>query len=163
VVFGGQNGLGLRLGILGLLIFITIGTQYWILKESRMRFWGVSECDGCAQVTSIVTIVYGMGMDGSQQGLEEVKGLIEIGRLMIESGTPTWKGKKNHRTSTIDLVISSHEADISTAEIATDLYTGSDHETICWEINEGYNSSDRGKLRKAAFYTVETTPTNKNR
>jgi hypothetical protein len=24
-------------------------------------------------------------------------------------------------------------------EIATDLYTGSDHETVCWEINNGGN------------------------
>jgi hypothetical protein len=58
---------------------------------------------------------------------------------MIEPSTPTWKGKKNHRSSTIDLVIASNAAQVSIVEIASDLYTGSDHETLCWEIDEGGN------------------------
>jgi hypothetical protein len=37
----------------------------------------------------------------------EVKELVEFGRLMIEPGTPTWKGGTNHRASTIELVIAS--------------------------------------------------------
>jgi hypothetical protein len=56
-----------------------------------------------------------------------------------EPGTPTWKGGKNHRPSTIDLVIASNAAQGSIVEIASDLYTGSDHETLCWEIDEGGN------------------------
>jgi hypothetical protein len=64
----------------------------------------------------------------------EVTELIELGQLMIEPGTPTWRGGQNHRSSTIDLVIVSNAAAVSMAEIATDLYTGSDHETLCWEI-----------------------------
>jgi hypothetical protein len=56
---------------------------------------------------------------------------------MIEPGTPTWKGGLSHRSSTIDLVIASNSAQISMVEIATDLYTGSHHETLCWEINNG--------------------------
>jgi hypothetical protein len=71
---------------------------------------------------------------------------------MIEPGTPTWRGGKNNRSSTIDLVISSNEADVSMMEIASDLYTGSDHETLCWEINEIGNTRDTGELRK-----IETT------
>jgi hypothetical protein len=65
----------------------------------------------------------------------EVKELIELERLMIESGTPTWKGGNNNRSNTIDLVIASNNAQLSMAEIATDLYIGSDHETLCWEID----------------------------
>jgi hypothetical protein len=65
----------------------------------------------------------------------EVKDLIESGRLMIEPCTPTWKGGKNYRPSTIDLVIATNAAQVSIAEIASDLYTGSDHETLCWEID----------------------------
>jgi hypothetical protein len=64
----------------------------------------------------------------------EVTELIELGQLMIEPGTPTWRGGKNHRSSTIDLVIASNAAPGSMAEIATDLYTGSDHKTLSWEI-----------------------------
>jgi hypothetical protein len=55
---------------------------------------------------------------------------------MIEPGTPTWKGGNNHQSSTIDLVIASNQAHVSMAEIASDLYTGSDHETLCWEIDD---------------------------
>jgi hypothetical protein len=66
----------------------------------------------------------------------EVKEIIEYGRLMIEPGTPTWKGGTMHRTSTIDLVIASNEAQVSAVEVASDLFTGSDHETLCWEFNE---------------------------
>jgi hypothetical protein len=66
----------------------------------------------------------------------EDKELIELGQLMIEPGTPTWRGGQNHRSSTIDLVIASNVATISVAEIASDLYTGSDHKTLCWEIGE---------------------------
>jgi hypothetical protein len=57
--------------------------------------------------------------------------------LLVEPGTPTWKGEKNHRSSTIYLVITSNTAQVSMAEIASNLYTGSDHETLCSEINEG--------------------------
>jgi hypothetical protein len=64
----------------------------------------------------------------------EVTELIDLGQLMIEPGIPTWRGRQNHRSSTIDLVIASNAAAVSMAEIATDLYTGSDHETLCWEI-----------------------------
>jgi hypothetical protein len=70
----------------------------------------------------------------------EVKDLIESGRLMIVPGTLTWKGKKNHRPSTIDLVIASNAAQVSIVEIASDLYTGSDHETVCCEIDQGGNT-----------------------
>jgi hypothetical protein len=35
----------------------------------------------------------------------EVKELIEFGGLMVEPGTPTWKGGENHRSSTIDFMI----------------------------------------------------------
>jgi hypothetical protein len=66
----------------------------------------------------------------------EVKELIELGQLMIEPGTPTWRGGQNHRSSTIDLVIASNTATISVAETASDLYTGSGHETLCWEIGK---------------------------
>jgi hypothetical protein len=55
---------------------------------------------------------------------------------LIEPETPTWRRGKNHRSSTIDLFIASNKAQLSMAEIATDLYTGSDHETLCWEIDE---------------------------
>jgi hypothetical protein len=77
---------------------------------------------------------YGREPGGSWR---EVKEIVECGRLMIEPGTPTWKGGKNHRSSTIDLVIASHSAQVSMVEIASDLYTGSDHETLCWEIDDG--------------------------
>jgi hypothetical protein len=50
---------------------------------------------------------------------------------MIEPGTPMWKGRNNQRSSTIDLVIASDEAEVSMAEIAADLFTGSDHKTLC--------------------------------
>jgi hypothetical protein len=50
---------------------------------------------------------------------------------MIEPGTPTWKGGKNYRSSMIDLVIASNEAEVSMAEVASDLFTGSDRETLC--------------------------------
>jgi endonuclease/exonuclease/phosphatase family metal-dependent hydrolase len=73
----------------------------------------------------------------------EVKEFVEFGRLMIEPGTPTWKGGTNHRTSTIDLVIASDAANISMVEVASDLYTGSDHETLCWEIDEGKSYETR--------------------
>jgi hypothetical protein len=69
----------------------------------------------------------------------EVKEIIDAGRLMIEPGTPTWKGGQSNRSSTIDLVIASNSAQVSMVEIATYLYTGSDHETLCWEINDGGN------------------------
>jgi hypothetical protein len=44
-------------------------------------------------------------------------------------------------------VIASNEVDVSTVEIAPDLYTGSDHETLFWEINEIGNTRDTGGLR----------------
>jgi hypothetical protein len=78
--------------------------------------------------------------DGKRRELagswREVKELIELGRLIIEPGTPTWKGGNSHRSSTIGLVIASNKAQLSMAEIVTDLYTGSDHETLCLEIDE---------------------------
>jgi hypothetical protein len=49
-------------------------------------------------------------------------------------------------------VIASNETDVSMVEIASDLYTVSDHETLCWEINEIGNTSDTVELRK-----IETT------
>jgi hypothetical protein len=76
---------------------------------------------------------YGRESAGSWR---EVKEIVECGRLMIEPGTPTWKGGENHRSSTIELVIASHSAQVSMVEIASDLYTGSDHETLCWEIDD---------------------------
>jgi hypothetical protein len=81
--------------------------------------------------TSTVTIASG--------SWREVKEIIDGGRLMIEPGTPTWKGGQSHRSSTIDLVIASNSAQVSMVEIATNLYTGSDHEKLCWEINDGGN------------------------
>jgi hypothetical protein len=69
-----------------------------------------------------------------------VKDLIKSGRLMIEPGTPIWKGGKNHRHSTIDLVIASNAAQISIIEIALDINSTSDHELHCWEIEEGGNT-----------------------
>jgi hypothetical protein len=77
---------------------------------------------------------YGRESAGSWR---EVKEIVECGRLMIEPGTPTWKGGKNHRSSTIDLVIASHSAQVSMVEIGSDLYTGSDHDKLCWEIDDG--------------------------
>jgi hypothetical protein len=74
-----------------------------------------------------------------------VKELVEFGRLMIEPGTLTWKDGTNHRTSTINLVIVSDAANMSMVEVASDLYTGSDHEKLCWEIGEG----KRYETRKA--------------
>jgi hypothetical protein len=68
-----------------------------------------------------------------------VKDLIESGHLLIEPGTPTWKGGKNHRLSIIDLVIASNAMQVSIVEIASDLYTGADHERLYWEIDEGGN------------------------
>jgi hypothetical protein len=68
-----------------------------------------------------------------------VKDLFESGQLIIESGTLMWKGKKNHLSSTIDLVIASNALQISVVEIASDLDTGSDHETLCEEIDEEGN------------------------
>jgi hypothetical protein len=78
-----------------------------------------------------------------------VKELVEFGRLMIEPGTPTWKGGTNHRTSTIDLVIASDAPNISMVEVASELHTGSDHETLCWEIDEGksYETRKAGTTR----------------
>jgi hypothetical protein len=75
---------------------------------------------------------------------------------MIELGTPTRKGGQSHRSSTIDLVISSNSAQVSMVDIAIDLYTGSDHETLYWEINDGGNgkwethtvATPRWKIRK---------------
>jgi hypothetical protein len=58
---------------------------------------------------------------------------------MIEPGPPTWKGGQSHRSSVIDLVIDSNSPQDSMVEISTDLYTGSDHETLCWEFNDGGN------------------------
>jgi hypothetical protein len=48
-----------------------------------------------------------------------------------------------HRTSTIDLVIASNEAELSIVEVASDLFTGSDHKTLYWEFNE----KDRGNWK----------------
>jgi hypothetical protein len=45
-------------------------------------------------------------------------------------------GGGNHWSSTIDLVIASHLAKVSMVEIAPDLYTDSDHEILCWEIDD---------------------------
>jgi hypothetical protein len=96
-------------------------------------------------VALTVVIVYGTEMGESRQGVGEK---LRYGRLVIEPGTSTWRGGKNHRSSTIDLVIASNETDVSMAGIASDLYTGSDHETLCWEINEIGNTRDTGELRK---------------
>jgi hypothetical protein len=67
--------------------------------------------------------------DGNARGpaasWREVTELIELGQLMIEPGTPTWRGGQNYRSRTIDLVIAPNAAAV---------YTGSDHETLCWEI-----------------------------
>jgi hypothetical protein len=69
----------------------------------------------------------------------EVKEIIDGRRLMIEPRTPTSMGRQSHRSSMIDLVISSNSAQVSMIEIATDLYTGSDHETLVGEINDEGN------------------------
>jgi hypothetical protein len=42
---------------------------------------------------------------------------------------------RDHRSNTIDLV-ASNKAQLSMTDIATDLYTGSDHQTLSWEIDE---------------------------
>jgi endonuclease/exonuclease/phosphatase family metal-dependent hydrolase len=126
------------------------------IQRSEQKRWVCAGDFNCHQ-----SIWDGHGWE-SAASWREVEELIEIGRLMIEPGTPTWKGGKNHRTSTIDLVIASHEADISMAEIATDLYTGSDHETLYWEIIQGYNISDQGKIRKVKT-TLENVPANQHR
>jgi hypothetical protein len=49
-------------------------------------------------------------------------------------------------------VIASNETGVSMVEISSDLYTDSDHETLCWEINEIGNTRDTGELQK-----IETT------
>jgi hypothetical protein len=70
--------------------------------------------------------------NGSEPGVSsyEVKDLIESGPRVIEPGTLTWKGGKTHRQGTIDLVIASNAAQVSIVEIASHLYTGSDHEML---------------------------------
>jgi hypothetical protein len=50
---------------------------------------------------------------------------------MIELGIRTWMGTPSHQSSMIDLVIACNSGQVSMVEIATDLYTGSDHETLC--------------------------------
>jgi hypothetical protein len=79
---------------------------------------------------------------------------------MIEPGTPTWKGGQIHRSSMIDLVIASNSAQVSMVEIATDLYTGSDHETLCWEINDGDN--DKWETH-GSYSTLEDLETGEKR
>jgi hypothetical protein len=93
-------------------------------------------------VISTAIIAYGMEIGEPTGSWCEVKELIELGRLIIEPGTPTWKGGNNHRSGTIDLVIASNKAQLSMAEIATDLNTGSDYETLCWEIDELDGATD---------------------
>jgi hypothetical protein len=68
-----------------------------------------------------------------------VKDLIESGRLIIDPCISSWKGEKNHRPSTIDLLIASNATQVSIIEIASDLYMGSDQETLYWKIDEGGN------------------------
>jgi hypothetical protein len=66
------------------------------------------------------------------------------------------EGWTKPRSSTIDLVIASNSVQVSMVEIATDLYTGSDHERLSWEINDGGNdkwethtvATPRWKIRK---------------
>jgi hypothetical protein len=60
-------------------------------------------------------------------------------RLMIEPGTPTWKSGPSHASHTIDLVIASNPAQVLMVGIGIDVYTGSDHQMSCWEINNGGN------------------------
>jgi hypothetical protein len=95
------------------------------LDENRHRKW---VCAGDFNSHNSLWDSNGREPAGSWR---EVKDLIESGRLMIEPGTPTWKGGINHRSSTIDLVIASNAAQVSIVEIASDRYTGSDHEMLC--------------------------------
>jgi hypothetical protein len=73
--------------------------------------------------------------DGNRRELAgcgyNAKNLIGSGRLMIEPRTLMWKGGKNHRPRTIDLVITSNAKQVSIVEIALDLCMGSDHERHC--------------------------------
>jgi hypothetical protein len=66
--------------------------------------------------------------------------LLDLGVLKIEPGTPTRRPDSNQEPTTIDLVIASTSVSgkISEAVIADeDLTTGSDHETLCWDISMG--------------------------
>jgi hypothetical protein len=60
-----------------------------------------------------------------------------------------WKDRQSHQSSMIDLVIASNSAHVLMVEVVADLYTGSDHETLCWEFN------DRGN-DKWEIHTVAT-------
>jgi hypothetical protein len=62
--------------------------------------------------------------------------IVNAGTLAIEPGTITRIGSAGQRSSTIDLVISGpgHGIDSSSAIIAEDVRTGSDHEVITWEL-----------------------------
>jgi ribonuclease HI len=77
-------------------------------------------------------------------GKDEIKNanetleLLEMGVLKLEPGTPTRRPDTNQEPTTIDLVIASRPMSdrISEAVIAEDdLTTGSDHETLCWDIS----------------------------
>jgi hypothetical protein len=66
--------------------------------------------------------------------------LLDLGVLKIEPGTPTRRPDSNQEPTTIDLVIASTSVSgrISEAVIADeDLTTGSDHETLCWDVSMG--------------------------
>jgi hypothetical protein len=77
----------------------------------------------------------------------EVNQIIDGGQLMIEPRTPTWKGGQTHQSSIIDLVNAFNSAEVSKVEIATDLYSGSDHGRLCRVINNEGND-------KWEIYTV---------
>jgi hypothetical protein len=68
---------------------------------------------------------------------QETLELLEQGSLRIEPGTPTRRPDTNQEPTTIDLVVASWaiaERVLEAVIADDDLTTGSDHETLCWDI-----------------------------
>jgi hypothetical protein len=78
------------------------------------------------------------GNDNTKNAQETLE-LLERGILKIEPGTRTRRPDANHEPTTIDLIVALWAvADrVLEAVIAAedDLTTGSDHETLCWDIS----------------------------
>jgi hypothetical protein len=73
--------------------------------------------------------------------------IVECGRLMIEPGTQTWKGGKSHRSSTIDLVIASHSAQVSMVEPGISV--------PIMKLSVGKSMTEVGKVGKHIRYLVQ--------
>jgi hypothetical protein len=105
-------------------IEVLVKAKYYIERGGQKKW----VCAGDYKSHHSMWDVNGRELAGSWR---EIKGIIDVGRLMVEPGTPTWKGGQSHQSSTIDLVIASTSAQVSMVEIGIDLYTGSDRETLC--------------------------------